>query len=316
MTKSPFGGQRTRVKELLGLIHTDVCGPMSTISRGGFSYFITFTDDYSRFGYVYLMKKKSETFEKFKEFKNEVEKQTGKSIKALRSDRGGEYLSNEFIDYLNDFTIETAGEMKGGKEVFVVGKLNQPFTITDDDKIDQYISFVHGHNGKRAIQVIISPIRMFCTNQVNLMLSKATFKYSVRHSGDVKDKLNNVQMALNEGNNYMETLTEELFTMASTRPSISVDKFTELLFPVKDDMTNRQVSRIEDIHSTIIELYNNKPDNQNYKNTELGYINAVSDYLSHRNFKKYNEDTKKTAFFNMAQNNTILDTAYQILRAA
>ena len=100
MTKTPFGGQRTRVTELLGLIHTDVCGPMSTISRGGFSYFITFTDDYSRFGYVYLMKNKSEAFEKFKEFKNEVEKQTGKSIKALRSDRGGEYLSNEFIDYL------------------------------------------------------------------------------------------------------------------------------------------------------------------------------------------------------------------------
>ncbi|KAM1772047.1 hypothetical protein ACFX11_046791 [Malus domestica] len=105
MTKSPFTGKGERATEILGLIHTDVCGPMSTTSRGGFSYYITFTDDHSRFGYVYLMKYKSESFERFKEFKNEVEKQTGKQIKILRSDRGGEYLSNEFLDYLKECGI-------------------------------------------------------------------------------------------------------------------------------------------------------------------------------------------------------------------
>ncbi|KAM1563347.1 hypothetical protein ACFX10_037775 [Malus domestica] len=86
MTKSPFTGKGERAIEILGLIHTDVCGPMSTTSRGGLSCYITFTDDHSRFRYVYLMKYKSESFESFKEFKNEVEKQTGKQIKILRSD--------------------------------------------------------------------------------------------------------------------------------------------------------------------------------------------------------------------------------------
>ena len=93
MTKSPFTGSSERASDLLGIIHTDVCGPMSTSARGGFSYFITFTDDYSRYGYVYLMRHKHECFEKFKEFQNEVENQLGKKIKILRSDRGGEYLS-------------------------------------------------------------------------------------------------------------------------------------------------------------------------------------------------------------------------------
>uniref|UniRef100_A0A2N9H6H8 Integrase catalytic domain-containing protein n=1 Tax=Fagus sylvatica TaxID=28930 RepID=A0A2N9H6H8_FAGSY len=54
------------------------------------------------YGYLYLMKHKSESFEKFKEFCNEVEKQTGKCIKILRSDRGGEYFLDEFKDYLKD----------------------------------------------------------------------------------------------------------------------------------------------------------------------------------------------------------------------
>ena len=87
------------------IIHTDVCGPMSIPARGGFLYFITFTDDISRYGYIYLMKHKSETFEKFKEFQNEVENQRGKKIKFLRSDRGGEYLSYEFDEHLKSCGI-------------------------------------------------------------------------------------------------------------------------------------------------------------------------------------------------------------------
>ena len=73
---------------------------MSIQARGDYEYFITFTDDYSRFGYVYLMKWKSEAFEKFKEFKTEVENQLGKCIKAIRFDRGGKYLPGDFKDYL------------------------------------------------------------------------------------------------------------------------------------------------------------------------------------------------------------------------
>ena len=102
MIKSPFKGKGDRASDVLGLVHTDVCGPMSTSANYGYHYFITFTDDLSRYGYVYLMRHKSESFEMFKRFRNEVEKQTGKYIKILRSDRGGEYLSNEFLIYLEE----------------------------------------------------------------------------------------------------------------------------------------------------------------------------------------------------------------------
>ena len=84
------------------LIHYDVCGPMPVQARSGSFYFITFTDDFSRFGWVYLIRYKSEAFVKFKEFKNEVEKQSRKSIKTLQSDRGGKYLSTEFTQFLKD----------------------------------------------------------------------------------------------------------------------------------------------------------------------------------------------------------------------
>ena len=100
MTKMPFKAKGNRATIQLELVHTDLWGPMSIQARGGYEYFITFTDDYSRYGYVYLMRPKSEAFDKFLEYKAEAEKQLGVHIKQLRSDRGGEYLSREFKSYL------------------------------------------------------------------------------------------------------------------------------------------------------------------------------------------------------------------------
>ena len=68
--------------------------------KGGYEYFISFIDYYSRYGYLYLMQHKSEVFEKFKEYKTKVENLLGKSIKTLRSDRDGEYMDMNFRDYL------------------------------------------------------------------------------------------------------------------------------------------------------------------------------------------------------------------------
>ena len=86
MTKRPFTIEGLRAEEPLRLIHSDVCGPFVTQARGGYEYYVTFIDDYSRYGHVYLMRRKSEIFEKFKEFHVEAEKQLGKSLKILRFD--------------------------------------------------------------------------------------------------------------------------------------------------------------------------------------------------------------------------------------
>nr|GEY69564.1 retrotransposon protein, putative, Ty1-copia subclass [Tanacetum cinerariifolium] len=107
MERKPYTHQVERAKDLLRLIHTYVCGPFKIMSRQGASYFVTFTDDFSRYGYVYLLKHKHEVFETFKVFQKEVENQLGKTIKSLRSDRGGEYMSQEFLDHLKDHEIIT-----------------------------------------------------------------------------------------------------------------------------------------------------------------------------------------------------------------
>ena len=66
-----------RAKDVLEIIHSDVCGPMENVSIGGSRYFLTFTDDFSRYTFVYFLKNKSDVLKYFKEFVTMAEKQIG-----------------------------------------------------------------------------------------------------------------------------------------------------------------------------------------------------------------------------------------------
>ena len=87
ITKKPA----TRSSQLLELIHTDICGPFDAPSWSGEKYFITFIDDYSRYGYTYILHDKAESVNVLRLFIDEVERQLEKKVKVVRSDRGGEF---------------------------------------------------------------------------------------------------------------------------------------------------------------------------------------------------------------------------------
>lgn len=84
-----------RATRPLELVHSDLCGPFPA-SLTGSRYFITFTDDYSRFSWVYFLKFKSEALDKFKAFKQQIETSLGARLMCLCTDRGGEYMSDLF----------------------------------------------------------------------------------------------------------------------------------------------------------------------------------------------------------------------------
>ena len=97
-TRSPFPSSDSRATEILDLIHTDVSGRMSHVSLSGYEYYVLFIDDHSRKTWIYFLKTKSEVFKRFQEFKALMETQTGRKIKVLRLDNGGEYTLGEFDD--------------------------------------------------------------------------------------------------------------------------------------------------------------------------------------------------------------------------
>ncbi len=81
---------------MLELVHSDVCGKMGQKSRGGAEYFLTLLDDKTHYTWVYPLKTKDQVFERFKEWQAEVENSTGRRVKTLRTDNGGEFTSKVF----------------------------------------------------------------------------------------------------------------------------------------------------------------------------------------------------------------------------
>lgn len=129
-TKLPFSAKNvTRSNRVLELIHTDVYGPVSEAAYDGSRYFVTFTDDYSRASMIYCMERKSEVFEKFKEFVAMVEAEHCKRVKRLdcssiaklKAENGGEYVSKELKDFCKErgiriYTVPNNPEMNGVAE--------------------------------------------------------------------------------------------------------------------------------------------------------------------------------------------------------
>jgi transposase InsO family protein len=104
--RQKFKTGRHTSEGILDYIHSDVWGPSPTISYGGSSYFVTFIDDFSRKVWMYMLKRKADVFSVFKQFRDLVENNTSRSIKCLRTNNGGEFMSMKFENYCKDFGID------------------------------------------------------------------------------------------------------------------------------------------------------------------------------------------------------------------
>lgn len=101
--KLPFPTAGRNIATQVGeLVHSDVGGPMRTKTRKGSLYYVTFKDDYSGYAVVEFLSAKSEVFSCLKRYNALVKNRTGRNIRVLRSDNGGEYEGREIQDWLSE----------------------------------------------------------------------------------------------------------------------------------------------------------------------------------------------------------------------
>ncbi|KAH9699236.1 Integrase catalytic domain-containing protein [Citrus sinensis] len=121
-TRVKFGSTIHDTKGILEYVHSDVWGPTKTASLGGMHYFVTFVYDYSRKVWMYLMKNKNEVLGILLKWKKMVETQTGRKVKRFRSDNGGEYKNDLFLQICQDegivrhFTVRDTPQQNGVAE--------------------------------------------------------------------------------------------------------------------------------------------------------------------------------------------------------
>lgn len=106
MVRQPFNSTRPQTRRPLERVHTDVCGQITPATSDGTRYFLSFVDDYTHFGVVYLLKKKDQVFEYFKVYEAMATAKFGTKIANLRCDLGREYFSKEQLAYYEEKGIQ------------------------------------------------------------------------------------------------------------------------------------------------------------------------------------------------------------------
>jgi hypothetical protein len=101
-TRQPFSDGESEAKRVLELVHMDMCGPMPKKSKGGSRFFATFTEDYSKLSLAVPIAKKSEVVAVVKSTVARLELQSAKKLKAVRTDRGSEYLNEGMSAYFGE----------------------------------------------------------------------------------------------------------------------------------------------------------------------------------------------------------------------
>jgi len=218
----------------------------------------------------------------------------------------------EFADHLigEGVQYEYVGSNKGGKRVWLLAKMPERTIL--QDAYAPYLLFANGHDGKTAINVCMTPVRVACWNTMNLALRNAKQRWTFSHTTNVISRLAQARKTLVLANTYLIALEMQIEKLASIKVSRSrKEAFIKQLFPAKESaVANRnndeRIARFRNCYAAA--------DLDNVRGTAYGLLAAVSDYTSHKSLHT-NEQRERHFFQTVVQPADLLSHAASLLAA-
>ena len=222
---------------------------------------------------------------------------------------------------------ETAGSLQKGKRVWLLARMEQNEIL--GDPVVPYLLFSNGHDGRNAVRVAITPVRVVCQNTLNLALKNAERSWSATHIGRLEDKIPAAATALSLANKDLED--EALRTLALTDLYLNelsksaqslvkkkvndkeIARLVEQVLPLTPDRSRH--NRIYELRSELLLRYHEAPDLRDFRGTGWGFINAVSDLVSHTAPKRYTTTFQENRFAKVTSGAVELDRAVRLLLA-
>lgn len=179
--------------------------------------------------------------------------------------------------------FQTAGSLYGGKQTFITMKLPNTMKIAGIDEIETYIAALNSHDGSKAFQFIVTPIRIVCANTQAAALRNAHSRFSVRHT---KSGSSGIIAQAREclGLTYKYMYEFEVKAQEMIQKSMTDDQFESIisqLYPQAEEASDIVQLRTEIHHKNLFELWNASPTMTDIKGTAWAGYQAVTEYLDH-----------------------------------
>lgn len=211
---------------------------------------------------------------------------------------------------------ETAGSLKDGKTVWMLARLPHEYIIAGEH-ICPYLVFSNTHDGSGAVKVAMTPVRVVCNNTLNLCLNTAKRTWSMIHTGDINQKLDEARNTLFLAGKYMAELGKEFENLRNkTLTDKEVEDYIEMLIPLKEDSTPLQEKNVYKLRDDLRKRYYDAPDLKGIGKNAYRFINAVSDFATHASPLRKNSNFQENVFAKTMNGNPLIDTAYKMLCAA
>ncbi|RHR27179.1 DUF945 domain-containing protein [Clostridium sp. AF19-22AC] len=243
-----------------------------------------------------------------------------RSVLGVVTDRYKVIQNNEafaFTDALlgEGVRYETAGSLQGGKKVWLLAHMPHEYIISGEH-ISPYLLFSNTHDGSGAIKVALTPIRVVCNNTLNLALSTAKRSWSMIHTGDIKEKIQEAQDTLFMAEKYMDSLGKEFENLRMKKiTDKQVMDYIEVLLPMEDSTTPQQAKNIRRLREDLKMRYFDAPDLQDVGKNAYRFVNAVSDFATHAEPLRKTVNYKENLFARTVEGNPLIDKAYQLMCA-
>lgn len=210
-------------------------------------------------------------------------------------------------------TFETAGSLRGGKQIFVTMKLSTKVIVGEETTL--YLVLTNSHDGKGAVTVMITPVRVVCQNTLNLALRKAVRKFTCAHRGNIESKLAEARYVLTTANEYMACLEEEFGELKRIKlTDDKVREYTEILLPSDENDSVRKANWIAESRKAIYDEWN-ASDLVDREKSAWRYLNAVSAFATHYRPIRMTKNFKENQFIRNLDGNAYIDKAYEVVLA-
>lgn len=211
---------------------------------------------------------------------------------------------------------ETAGSLQEGKKVWLLARLPREYIISGE-RISPYLVFSNTHDGSGAVRVAVTPIRVVCNNTLNLALNSAKRSWSMIHTGDIDEKIQEARDTLFRAEDYMDKLGKEIERLRKDPiADEQVKEYIELLLPIEKNATQTQIRNIRKLREDMEQRYFDAPDLLGIGNNAYRFLNAVSDFATHAEPLRRTASYKENLFMRTMEGNPLIDRAYQLVCAA
>lgn len=211
---------------------------------------------------------------------------------------------------------ETAGSLQEGKKVWLLARLPREYIIAGE-RISPYLVFSNTHDGSGSVKVAVTPVRVVCNNTLNLALDKASRSFSMIHTGNIQDKIQEARDTLFMAEEYMDCLGAEFEQLRRQKMTdVQVKEYINLLLPMEKEYTQLQSKNIIRLREDMMKRYYDAPDLQTVGNNAYRFINAVSDFATHANPLRRTVNYNENLFARTIDGNPLIDRAYQLIKAA